>query len=132
MGLHNVPLKDLIFLMWPFGLYSGWISVALIANVAAYLTKIGWNGFGISETAWTIVMFAVAALVHIFMIWAYDMRAFALAALWALIAIAVANQNTDGAVFWGAIITTIIIFINIAFHGFRKRKSPLRAQHIYN
>lgn len=121
MGLHNAPLKILIFLRWPFGIYSGWISVALIANFAAYLTKIGWNGFSISETAWTIVMFVIAALVHIFMIWERNMREFALVALWALIAIAVANQNTDGTVFWGAIITTIIISINIAVHGFRKR-----------
>lgn len=123
MGSPNVPLKELIFLRWPFGIYSGWMSVALIANVAAYLTKTGWNGFGISETAWTIVMFVIAALVHIFMIWERTMIEFALVAMWALIAIAVANQHNDSTVFWGAIVTTIIIVINITVHGFRKRKS---------
>ena len=115
--------KKIIFLWWPFCIYSGWISVALIADIAAYLTKIEWNAFGISEAAWTIVMFVIAASIHIFLIWSRNMRVFALVAVWALIAIAVANYNENNTVFLCAIITALLVLINIGVHGFQNRKS---------
>lgn len=123
MELYNAPLKKFIFLWWPFCIYSGWISVALIANIAAYLTKAGWNGFGISPTIWTITMLAVATSIHIFMIWNRNMREFALMTVWAFIAIAVANQHQHVAVFWAAIIAAVLVFINIGIHGWQNRKS---------
>ncbi len=46
MELDDLPLKKIAFVWWPFCIYSGWISVALIANVAAYLTKIKWQWMG--------------------------------------------------------------------------------------
>jgi hypothetical protein len=95
--------------------------VALIANVAAYLKKIQWSGLGISETAWTIVMFTVAAIIHLYMVWKLNMTAFALVAVWALIAIAVANQDTNQTVYIAAIITAIFIFINAFFQMLKKR-----------
>ena len=38
----------------PFSLYLGWITVATIANATALLSYIGWNGWGVSDVAWTI------------------------------------------------------------------------------
>jgi tryptophan-rich sensory protein len=45
-----------------FGVYLGWISIATIANVTALLVRLNWNGFGISQEAWAIVMIAVGAV----------------------------------------------------------------------
>lgn len=123
MELYDVPLKKFIFLWWPFCLYAGWVAVALIANVSAYLKKIEWDGFGISESIWAVVLIGVAAVVHIFMVWNRNMREFAIVGVWALIAIAVANQNENKMVFWTAITMAILVFINIAIHGFQNRKS---------
>lgn len=122
MELHNAPLKKFLFLWWPFSIYSGWITVALIANTAAYLTKIGWNGFGLSETVWAVVMIIIAALIHIFMIWSRNMREFALVAVWALIAIAVANQGGNNTVLWTSVIAAILVFVTISIHGYQNRK----------
>lgn len=105
-------LQTAIFLRLPFYIYSGWISVALIANVAAYLKKIGWSGFGFSETLWTIVMFIVAAIIHLYMVWKRDMASFALVAVWALVAIAVANQNGNETVYISAIVTAVFLALN--------------------
>lgn len=103
-------LKTRIFFRLPFSIYAGWISVALIANIAAYLKKIEWTGFVISEVTWTIVLFIIAALIHLFMIWKRNMIAFGLVAVWALIAIAVANKPVNNIVYVAAIATAIIIF----------------------
>lgn len=101
-----------IFLKLPFQIYSGWISVALIANVAAYLKKISWNGFGIPETNWTIVLFMIALALHLFMIWKRRMPVFAMVAVWALIAIAIANKQVSNFIFFYAIIVAGIILLN--------------------
>lgn len=109
-----------LFLRLPFYIYSGWISVALIADIAAYLKKIEWAGFGISETSWAIMMFAIATGVHLFMIWKRNMPAFAMVALWAFIAIAVANQPNNSAVFYAAIGFAIFVFINVLAHSLKR------------
>ncbi len=39
-------------------IYLGWITVATMANITAVLSYLGWNGGGISPTAWSIVLLA--------------------------------------------------------------------------
>ena len=123
MELDDLPLKKIAFVWWPFCIYSGWISVALIADVSAYLTKIKWNGFGISEITWTIVMMCVAGILNLLITWARNMREFALVGVWALIAIAAANWNSEQSIVRIAIIIAIILFISTGIHGYKNRKS---------
>lgn len=121
---ETIEAKDLqttLFLRLPFYIYSGWISVALIADVAAYLKKIEWSGFGFSETVWTIIMIVVAAVIHLYMVWKRDMVSFAFVAVWALVAIAVANQNFNNMVYNSAIATAVILAVNAIFKMFIKR-----------
>lgn len=46
-----------------FGTYLGWISIATIANVTALLVRLNWNGLGVSQEAWAIIMIAVGAAI---------------------------------------------------------------------
>jgi len=127
MELDDLPLKKIAFVWWPFCLYSGWISVALIADIAAYLTKIKWNGFGISDIVWTLIMIVIAAILNVFITWKRNMREFALAGAWALVAIAVANWNLEKIIVYGALTAAVIIFINSLIHAYRNRASnPLK------
>lgn len=118
-------LKNLFFLKLPFHLYAGWISVALIADVAAYLTKIRWDGFGLSATLWTIIMFVVALIIHLIMIWQRRMPVFGLVSAWALIAIAVANKGTNSIIYAAAIVIAIIVLLNLFVYCIRYRKQLL-------
>jgi len=119
--IESRDFKTTVFLRLPFYIYSGWVSVALIADIAAYLKKIQWTGFGIPETGWTILMFIIATAIHLYMIWKKNMSAFGLVAVWALIAIAVANRYSNQTVSISAIVTALFILINIAFKLSRKR-----------
>ena len=123
MELDDLPLKKIAFVWWPFCIYSGWISVALIANVAAYLTKIKWNGFGISAVSWAIIMIIIAGLLNIFITWKRNMREFALVGVWALIAISVSNKNGEQSVVYSAWIIAAIIFISLSLHAYKNRKT---------
>lgn len=56
------------------------------------------------------------------MIWKQNMPVFALMAVWALVAIAVANKNENITVVWGAITMAVLVFINVILYGFISQK----------
>ncbi|MDP4283455.1 MAG: tryptophan-rich sensory protein [Bacteroidota bacterium] len=122
MELDNLSLKKIAFVWWPFSIYSGWICVALIADIAAYLTKINWNGFGISQIGWTIIMICIAGIVNLFITWKRNMREFALVGVWALVAIAVANWNVVESIVIIAIAVAVILFISVMIHIYKNHK----------
>lgn len=121
MELWDAPLGIIGFLWWPFVVYSGWVTVASIANVSSYLVKIEWNGFGISDVSWTIIMIVVAGVVNLIVTWKRHMREFALVGAWALAAIAVANWDTNQTIAYSAIFVAAILFGSSSIHGFRNR-----------
>lgn len=93
--LVNQSFKIKLFVWLPFSMYLGWISVALIANIAALLTKWSWDGFGLSEVFWTVALICIAGIVNIWVTSKRNMPVFSLVGIWALIAIAVANKNVE-------------------------------------
>lgn len=50
------------FLLTPFNIYIGWISVATIANISALLVYVNWGGLGIDPQLWALIMIAIAIL----------------------------------------------------------------------
>ncbi len=122
MEMTKAPFSKIVFVWWPFSLYSGWITVALIANIAAWLTKIGWNGWGISEITWTVILIIVAAVINLTITWTRNMREFALVGVWGLIAIAVANWGQAPAVVYTTMISAVIVLISSGIHGLKNRK----------
>ena len=123
MELFHAPISVILFLWWPFVFYAGWVTVASIANVAAYLTKVGWNGFGLSDVAWTVIMMIIASILNLIVIWKRNMREFALVGVWALVAIGIANKNIENLVAYTAFVAAAILFINLSIHGYQNRKT---------
>ncbi len=123
----SAPLQRKLLVYFPFSIYIGWISVALIANIAAWLTKMGWDGWGISESSWAVIMIIIAGLVNLFVLWKRNMGMFALTGGWALAAIAVANWDTASTVATVAIATAVVLILSVLIHAFAGRKKPLHA-----
>ncbi|MCX7550670.1 tryptophan-rich sensory protein [Xanthomarina sp. F2636L] len=121
MELWDAPITVIVFVWWPFTIYSGWVTVASIANVSSYLVKINWDGFGISETHWTIIMILIAAAINLVVTWKRNMREFALVGAWALIGIAMANKTDYNLVYYTAIIAAFILLTSSSVHGFKNR-----------
>ena len=121
MELDDLPMKQIAFVWWPFSLYAGWITVALIANIAAWLTKINWDGFGISSITWTIIMIIIAGIIYLLMTWQRNMREYALVGVWGLLAIAVANWTTEPSIVQSSIIISVILFVSSTVHAIRNR-----------
>lgn len=123
LELDLEPFSKMLFIAWPFVFYAGWVTVASIANISAYLFKIGWDGFGIAPDTWAILMIVVAVLVNIWAIKSRNLREFAFVGAWALIAIGFRNQETAAHVaniaYIGAFTLVLACAID-SFYKFRK------------
>jgi hypothetical protein len=122
MERWDAPLKIIAFSWWPICFYAGWIAVATIANISAYLAKIGWDGAIFTEIQWTIIMIIGATFLNIIIIYTRNMREFAAVGIWALFAIFMRHNSEENLIAYIALGGAILIGINIAYHGFVNRK----------
>ncbi len=111
---ESLTVKEKIFVKLPFSIYFGWITVATIANMTALLVSLGWNGFGISETIWTVIIVAVGAIIGIATILRNKDYAYGLVIIWAYIGILMKHVSSSGfASMYPAIITTVLIALSL-------------------
>jgi len=79
------PLREeRLYVHLPFSIYLGWITVAPIANVVAALVSINWDGFGLGDVTWTIVMISVAVILTLLNIQTRFDIGYTLVIIWAL------------------------------------------------
>jgi translocator protein len=70
-----------------FGIYQGWITVALIANITALLVTQGWKGGGIGEDVWAIALIIIGGSIALYMTWVRGQLFHGIAVAWALFGI---------------------------------------------
>ena len=58
-------ITEAIVLDGTVGLYLGWVTIATAANVTAWLTQLGFSGWGLTSDAWGVIVVAVAAIVGV-------------------------------------------------------------------
>ena len=66
-----------------FGLYTGWLVIATVVNTAAALVKLKWNGFGLANDVWGIIILVIAVFLVIFVLSKIRNAAFPLPVAWA-------------------------------------------------
>ena len=96
IGKSQASRREKLAVHLPFSVYLGWITIASIANVAATLVSVNWDGFGISPETWATLIVIVALLITLLMIAIRKDVAYGLVIIWALVGIAVKqseNQN---------------------------------------
>lgn len=104
----------------PFSVYLGWITVAPIANIAAALVSIGWDGFGISDIAWTMVMMSTATLLTAIVTLTRKDIGYGLVIIWALGGI-IFKQIQILEIVSTAVIGLIIIIVTFTYSSLRSR-----------
>jgi hypothetical protein len=92
-----------------FGLYSGWLFIATVVNIAAALVKLKWNGFGLTQETWGSIMLIVAILLLVGVLLKIRNAAFPLPVAWAYFGIYQFLQSPAG--FKGEFSTLPIIAI---------------------
>jgi hypothetical protein len=117
---------ETVLVRLPFSVYFGWITVATIANITVFLVSVNWNGFGITESIWTVIVLLVGAFIGIIRMLKDKNIYYGLVLVWAYGGIWL--KHTSASSFGGEysnVITTVIICLvmflgTIGFLGYRK------------
>lgn len=70
-----------------FGLYTGWLFIATVVNIAAALVKQNWDGFGLSPEIWAIATLSVSVVLVFFVLQSIKNVVFPLPVAWAYLGI---------------------------------------------
>lgn len=103
----------------PFRIYLGWISVATIANATVTLDQFGWNGFGLSELAWGVIMVLVAGALGLLVSLLRGDVAYVLVFVWALAGIAYKFSDTP-AMLWTAGGVAVVLTASLVYRIFAR------------
>jgi len=114
------------FVHLPFSLYLGWITVATIANITAVLVHYQWNGWGLSEVFWTLlVILAGTAIAFINIIQRGDI-AYSAVIIWAYLGIIIKRYSVSGSPIMIIIYVTGLAMVLIAAGLLLFRKKPVK------
>jgi translocator protein len=127
IGRSRPPGAERWLVNLTFSIYLGWITVATIANATILLSYLNWNGFGIGEQVWLVIMLAVALVVAALIAFTRRDVAYLLVLAWAFAGIALKHAAIP-AVTTAAWLATAIILILAVYSGVHSlRKQPLPA-----
>jgi len=104
--------REKFLIKLPFSVYFGWITVATIANATTLLVSWQWNGWGIAEPVWAIIIIIVGLLIGAATTIINRDIAYGLVIVWAYIGIYIKHTSLAG--FSGqypAIINTVLACI---------------------
>ena len=111
------------FLHVPFSLYSGWITVATIANLSALQYAMNWDDRWISMIDWTLLKLAFAAAVAATVIVRKADIAFAVVIAWAAFGVAIGQAETPE-VASAAVTVSGIALLLAGAEAVRKMQTP--------
>ncbi len=94
IGIEKRPFAQALLVNVPFGIYLGWATVAVVANVAQVLYTWGWRGAPLTAPVWTVIMLGVASLLGLLMIFLRREVAYPLVLVWAFVGIWVKHGST--------------------------------------
>lgn len=92
----ELATREKLFIRLPFSIYFGWITVATIANATAFLVSIGWDGFGLPEWIWTIIVLIVGLIIAGLTMFKNQNLGYGAVIIWAYIGILIKHTSTSG------------------------------------
>lgn len=113
IGHAEVPAPERWAVHIPFSLYLGWITVATVVNITTTLDYLGWTGWGLSDTAWFIILLIVVESLAAIVSFTRADAAYQGVLIWALIAVAVENadRRTVPMITWIAVLVLALILV---------------------
>ena len=104
---------------FPIYLYQGWIIVALVANVSAFLTSVGFE-MAFSESVWAVVLLLIAGVVYIYETFKLRQVISVLVGIWGLVAVGYKQISISEMVGVTAFVVSGVMFLIVIFSVFKK------------
>lgn len=121
-SIDTAPFVEHLVLYLPFSLYTGWITLATIANASALQIGNGWDNVWLTAVQWTLLKLAIAGAIGAIMILRHRDVPFALVVAWAAYGISV-MQSATPEVAGAAMTLSLLALILVAADGVRRLTS---------
>jgi len=96
----------------PFSVYFGWVTVATVANISAFLVQQGWRGGGfLTEQGWTVAILVVAVAIGSAVTVIRSSPAYGLVFVWAFFGIFSRHTALDE---WNSQYLDVLLTLQIA------------------
>lgn len=116
LGIANGPASAgrRIFVHLPFSLYTGWITVATIANFSAVQSGLELNAAGLDPVSWTLLKLALAGAIAATVILRRGDIAYGLVVAWA--GFGILSKQADTAAVAGAATTVVAVALLLVIY----------------
>lgn len=114
---EDIRAVSYVALHLPFSLYTGWITVATIANISVLQLVYGWDNVGLTAAQWALVKLAIAGAVGVTVLFRARDAVFALVVSWAAYGISVMQADTptvSGAAMTVSLLTLMLAVSEVA------------------
>lgn len=125
IAIYDAPAKVIICVWWPLLLYTGWVTVASLANISNWLKTLGLD---LSPLAASLLL-AILGIVLLALLVKRNVRELLLASIWGIAAIGVRQLQTHDSslVAYTALTISTVLFVAVMVHAYRNRlSSPFR------
>ena len=92
----NPTNREKLFVGVPFSVYFGWTTVATVANVTVFLVSLNWDGFGLDDSTWAVIVLLTAMAIGTTTMLRNRDVAYGVVLLWAFTAILFKQISADG------------------------------------
>jgi translocator protein len=112
-----------------FGIYTGWLFIATVVNISAALVKLKWNGFGIADDIWAMIILLVAVILVFVVLLRIRNAAFPLPIAWAFFGIdqflnsPAGSQGVYGTLQTVALLGMVVLIVMSVFAFYKNRFS---------
>lgn len=126
----NLAGRQRWFIGLPFSVYFGWATVATIANITVLLVSLKWDGFGLPDSTWAVIIVLVAMSIGTVTILRNRDVAYGLVLVWAYIGILIRQTSAEGlagrypAVI-AVVIASLVIFVLADVAVVRRGRTPV-------
>lgn len=114
--IETATFAQHLVLYLPFSLYTGWITVATIANISVLQIAYGWEAVGLSAVSWTLLKLAAAGAIGATVVLRLRDPVFVLVIAWAAYGISV-MQSASPAVSGAATTLSLLMLMLAAREG---------------
>ncbi|HET7302374.1 MAG TPA: hypothetical protein VFI74_03540 [Candidatus Saccharimonadales bacterium] len=121
IAVYDAPIKVIVCVWWPLMLYTGWVTVAAVVNIASWMTS---HGVVLSPflACWVLVglMFGLLALLV-----SRNVRELLLASIWGIAAVGVRQTQLKGSavVATTAFVVSGVLLVAVAIHAYKNRRA---------
>ncbi|MEB2301890.1 hypothetical protein LAV72_19980 [Lysinibacillus xylanilyticus] len=99
----------------PFSIYFGWITFSLMTNVSFTLTSYQWNGFGLSDPLWAVILLTLGVAIALHIRFHYFDIIYPSVFIWSYIGVALHNGFDELLVSTAALFLCGVLLVGILF-----------------